>query len=127
MRDDIRQVRLGPTAPVPEGRLLVQRRLRRGRTALTAHVTGAAVGRALTALPASASAAERARLERLRDSLDALTRAQYVAEASLDDRAPIDEAVAAARDIARDVARERLWTPREWFRPAMPAAGAPGA
>lgn len=127
LRDGIRQVRLGPTAPVPEGRLLVQRRLRRGRTALTAHVTGAALGRALTALPASASATERARLEQLRESLDALTRAQYVAEVSLDDRVPIDQAVAAVRDLARDVARERLWTPREWLRPAMPAAGAPGA
>ena len=127
MRDGVRQARLGPTAPVPEGRLLVQRRLRRARTALTAHVTGAAIGRALTALPADASATERARLERLRDSLDALTRAHYVADASLDQRAPIDEAIAAARDIARDVARERLWAPREWFRPAMPASGAPEA
>ena len=127
MRGGVRQTRLGAAAPVPEGRLLVQRRLRRARTALTAHVTGAAIGRALTALPASASATERARLERLHESLDALTRAQYVAHASLDDRAPIDEAVAAARDLAREVARERLWAPREWFRPATPASGAPGA
>ncbi len=127
MRDGVRQARLGSLAPMPEGRLLLQRRWRRGRTALTAHVTGAAVGRALTALPEGASATERARLERLRDSLDALTRAQYVAGASLDDRAPIDEAVAAVCEVAREVARERLFTPREWFRPAAPAVQAPGA
>ncbi len=128
LRDGVRQVRLGPTAPVPEGRLLVRHRLRRSHTAVTAHVTGDALGRALTALPSGASATERTRLERLRDSLDALTRAQYVADASLDERAPIDDAVAAARAVALEVARERLWSPREWFRPAaVPALGAPGA
>ena len=114
---------------MPEGRLLLKRRLRRARTALTAHVTGEAVGRVLAALPPSAPATERGRLERLRDSLDALTRATYVAEASLDERAPIDDAVAAARDIARDVARERLWSPREWVRSAASPSPsrAPGA
>ncbi len=124
MRDGVRQARLGSLAPMPEGRLLVQRRWRRARTALTAHVTGAAVGRALAALPPRASATDRARLERLRDSLDALTRARYVQGASLDDRGPLDEAVAAARDLAREVARERLFTPREWFR--APAPQVPG-
>ena len=129
LRDGVRQVRLAPLAPVPEGRLLLKRRLRRARTALTAHVTGEAVGRVLAALPPSAPATERGRLERLRDSLDALTRATYVAEASLDERAPIDDAVAAARDIARDVARERLWSPREWVRSAASPSPsrAPGA
>ena len=127
MRDGVRQARLGSLAPMPEGRLLLQRRWRRARTALTAHVTGGAVGRALEQLPARAPAAERARLERLRESLDALSRAQYVQGASLDDRAPIDEAVATTRDLAREVARERLFAPREWFRPAAPAVQAPGA
>ena len=126
MRDGVRQVRLGPTAPVPEGRLVVRRRFRRARTAVTAHVTGEAVGRVLAALPPTAPATERGRLERLRDSLDALTRATYVADANLDQRAPIDDAVAAARDIAREVARERRWSPREWVRPAAAPSQAPG-
>ncbi len=127
LRDGVRQLRLGHIVPVPEGRLLMRRRLRRGGDALTAHITGAAVGRALAALPAGASATERARLERLRDGLDALTRAQYVQGASLDDRAAIDEAVTTARDLAREVARERLWSPRDWFRAAAPAPPTPGA
>lgn len=127
LRDGVRQVRLGPTAPVPEGRLLVRGRFRRARTAVTAHVTGEAMDRVLAALPLTAPATERGRLERLRDSLAALTRATYVAEASLDERAPIDDAVAAARDIARDVARERRWSPREWVRRGTSSPRAPGA
>ena len=128
MRDGVRQVRLGPTAPVPEGRLLVRRRFRRARTAVTAHVTAEAVARVLAAMPLTVPATERSRLERLRDSLDALTRATYVADANLDERAPIDDAVATARDIAREVARERRWSPREWVRPAAspPPSQAPG-
>ena len=126
MRSGVRQARLGALAPIPEGRLLVPRRWRRARTALTAHVTGDAVGRALAALPPGASATERARLARLRESLDALTCAQYVQDASLDDRGPIDEAVATARAVAREVAHERLFTPREWFHRAAPAPRAPG-
>lgn len=126
MRDGVRQMRLGTLAALPEGRLLLRRRLRRGGDALTAHVTGAAVGQAIAALPATASATERARLERVRESLDTLTRAQYVQDANLDDRAAIDEAVASARDLARAVARERLWSPREWFRAGAPALPTPG-
>ncbi|HUU32776.1 MAG TPA: hypothetical protein VMW48_01870, partial [Vicinamibacterales bacterium] len=126
LRDGVRQLRLGPSARLPEGRLLLRRRLGRGGSALTAHVTGAAVERALAGLPATASTAERARLERLRDSLGALTRVRYVADANLDDRGAIDEAVRTARDLAREVARERLWSPRDWFGAPAPAPQMPG-
>ena len=127
MRDGLRQLRLGKLAPLPEGRLLLRRRLRRGGDAVTAHVTGAAVGRAIAALPAGASATDRARLECVRDSLETLTRAHYLQDANLDDRAAVDAAVATARDLARQVARERLWSPREWFSAGAPASPMPGA
>ncbi len=127
LRGGVRQTRLSGQAALPEGRLLRRRRLRRDGDALTAHVTGAAVGQAIAALPAAASATERARLEGVRESLETLTRAQYAQDANLDDRAGIDAAVATARDLARDVARERLWSPREWFRAGAPALPTPGA
>lgn len=90
-------------------------------------VLGAAGGRALAALPAAASATERVRLEQVRNSLDALTRARYLADANLDDRGPIDEAVTTARTLAREGACERRWSPRDWFGAAAPAPQAPGA
>ncbi len=127
LRDGVRQRRLAPEGTPPEGRLVVRRRWRRGGSALTAHVTSAAVERALVALPPVVPVTARLRLERLRDSLDALTRAHYAHDANLEDRAAIDEAVAEARAVAGEVARERLWSPREWFAAAPSAAPAPGA
>lgn len=127
LRDGLRQRRLDSQGPPPEGRLVFQRRLRRGGSALTAHVTSASVERSLAALPPDVGATARGRLERLRDSLAALTRAQYVQDANLEDRAAIDEAVTGARDVAREVARERRWSPRDWFGAATPAAPAPGS
>lgn len=119
-----RDLGLGFGAPLPAGRLRVRRRFGRQVAAVTAHVTSAHVTRALEALPASASAGERSRLERLRDGLVAMTRAQYGASPAADTSA-VDEAVAAARDIAREVARERLFTPREWFRRPAASSAAP--
>jgi hypothetical protein len=91
---------------------------------VTTHVTTDDLTRALAALP-PASAALRGRLERLREALAALTRVQYGAAAP-PDTAAVDEAVATARDIAAEMAREKLTSPREWFRrPLAPATPTP--
>lgn len=118
---DWRQQRL-ETPATAEGRLVVPGRWRRPATALTARVTPGAVDRALNARAAASGATSRVRLERLRDGLVALTRAQYSQGAV--DRAAVEEAAGAARDIAREIARERLWSPRTWFarRTPHPAA-----
>lgn len=110
-----RELSLGAAAVMPEGRLLVRRRFRQQAAAVTAHVTTDTVSKALAALPADGSAAARSRLERLRDVLATLTRAQYGAEGAFDATA-VDEAVTAARDIGAAMAREKLTSPREWFR-----------
>lgn len=120
-----RDLILGFGAPLPAGRLRVRRRFKRQVAAVTAHITTAHVTRAIDTLPASASAGERSRLERLRDGLAAMTRAQYGASPSASDTSAVDDAVAAARDIARDVAREQLFTPRAWFRRPAAASAAP--
>ena len=112
-------------AAVPEGRLAVAGRFGHAGAALTAHVTTDHVARAIAALPATASATTRGRLERLRDGLAALTRAQYGAAGALDSTA-IDEAVAGARDLGHELAREKLTSPREWFRrPVAPVTPTP--
>lgn len=120
-----RERALDGTAAVPEGRLAVQRRLGRQKAAVTTHVTSDDLSRALAALPTGASASVRGRLERLREALAALTRVQYGAADALDASA-VDEAVATARDIATEMAREKLTSPREWFRrPLAPATPTP--
>jgi len=130
--DGAREVPLGRAAAVPEGRLAVSRRLGRHAAGVTAHVTAGHVARALAALPADASASRRARLERLRDALVVLTRVQY-GRGPVDQTGPadqsgpagaidasgaaaVDAAVAAVRDIGALMAREKLTSPREWFR-----------
>jgi len=110
-----RELALARGAATPEGRVVVRRRFGRHTAALTTHVTTDVVARALAALPADASATARGRLERLRDVLGALTRAQYGAGDHLDSAA-VDEAVTTARDLAAEMAREKLTSPREWFR-----------
>lgn len=120
-----RELSLGRGAVTPAGRLRLARRFGRQATAVTTHVTSQHVTRALAALPADAASATRSRLERVRESLTALTRAQYGAAVPESAAASVDEAVAAARDIGREMARERLWSPREWFR--RPAAAATSA
>lgn len=117
----IREHALGHGAAVPEGRLAVRRSVGRQGAALTTHVTTAAVNRALEALPAAASATTRSRIERLRDALDALTRARYGAAEHLD-AGPVDEAVGVVRALATEMAREKLTSPREWFRRPVPTA-----
>lgn len=120
-----REVSIGREAAIPEGRLAVRRRVGRQAAAVTTHVTTDDVARALSSLPAGASAAVRNRLERLRDALTALTRVQYGAADTLDGAA-VDEAVTTARDIATEMAREKLTSPREWFRrPLAPATPTP--
>lgn len=120
-----RERSLGPGAVLPEGRLRVRRRFRREAAAVTAHVTTDTLTKALAALPAESAAATRGRLERLRDVLTTLTRAQYGA-AGIVDATAVDEAVTAARDIGTTMAREQLTSPREWFRrPAAPATPTP--
>lgn len=115
-----RDVEVGDPAAMPPGRLPVRHGPRRRVAAVTAHATSAHLARALDALPPTASSSTRARFEQLRDGLTAITRLQYGASATVVDRATVEDAVANVRDIARDLARERLWTPRHWF--ARPAA-----
>lgn len=120
-----REQSLSRGAATPEGRLRVTRRFGRHAAAITTHVTAEHLTRALDALPPDASAITRSRLERLRDALAALSRAEYGAAERLE-AAPVDEAVGAARDIGLDMAREKLRSPREWFRrPAVPVTAAP--
>lgn len=114
--DGVRQVRLGDGEAVPEGRVLFERRFGRLRSALTASVTPAGIARALAALPASGAAERRGDLERLRDSLDVLSRAQYSQHSPADDRGPIDAAVAAVSSVARSAARARLLSVGGWRR-----------
>lgn len=115
----VRQRRLNGDDAVPDGRLLVERRLGRLRTALTASTTAGELARALDALPATAAAAERAALERLHDALSVLARAQYARDRQALEAsgADIDAAVRTARDIGKDTARRRLWSWRPWKRP----------
>lgn len=121
----VREVTLARDAAVPEGRLVLRPRFGRSAIALTAHATAAHVGSAADALPSGGSATTRSRLERLRDALTALTQAQYGA-GERTDTTTIDEAVAAARDIGAELAREQLTSPRAWFRrPAAPVAATP--
>ena len=66
-----------------------------------------------------------ARRARAIDAVATLTRAQYGAEGAFDATA-VDEAVTAARDIGATMAREKLTSPREWFRkPVAPATPTP--
>lgn len=121
----VREVALARDGVIPEGRLVLGGRFGRSSTALTTHVTAAHLASAVTALPVAASATTRSRFERLRDALTALTRAQYGAGEQPDTTA-IDDAVTAARDIGADMAREKLTSPREWFRrPVAPVAATP--
>jgi hypothetical protein len=116
-----RETPLAREAATPENRLRVSRGLGRHAVALTANVTARHVARAIEALPAEASARERSRLEQIGDALAALTRAQYGAAAETPGPA-IDQAVETLRVVARDLARERLWSPRTWGRRPAPAA-----
>jgi hypothetical protein len=118
----VREMSLPRTAATPEGRLRVSRRFARQAVALTANTTARQVATALDGLSADASGRDRSRLEQLREALTALTRAQYGAAAAAPPGAGIDEAVASARDIARELARERLWSWRGWSRRPAPAA-----
>ncbi|MEP7117175.1 MAG: hypothetical protein ABI880_06325 [Acidobacteriota bacterium] len=110
----VRQRQLAQGEALPEGRLLVERWFGRVRGALTSSVTAGQIGHALDALPGARGATERARLQRLRDGLASLARAQYTQVAALDDTAPIDDAVRAVRDLGREEARARLWSWRYW-------------
>lgn len=120
----VRQRLLQSGEAVPEGRVLLQRRFGRVRGALTSSATPAQVTAALAALPETGAADRRARLERLRDALSTLARAQYPASPVDADVSAVDEAVRAARDLGRDEARARLWSWRHWrdgaAAPAVP-------
>ena len=122
--DGVRQRRLAAGEAVPEGRLLLQRRFGRVRGGLTSSATAGQVATALAALPATRAATERAQLERLRDGLASLARAQYPQEPAPDDLSAVDEAVRAVRDIGRDEAWTRLWSWRYW-RGGVATAPAP--
>jgi hypothetical protein len=113
---EVRQTRLTPAQAVPEGRLLLPRRFRAG-VAATSAATAASVDVALGGVPPDSPPAARLRLERLGDAMEVLTRTQYGEAASAVDSS-IDEAIAAVRDLAREAARERLWSLREWRRRA---------
>jgi hypothetical protein len=125
-----RELHLGRGAATPAGRLRIRRRFGRQAAAVTTHVTSQHLATALATLPGDASSHARARVERLRDALATLTRAQYGAStgatgAGARDTSDVDVALASTRDLAREVARERLFTPREWFRRASPGTVAP--
>ena len=122
----VRQRRLAAGDAVPDGRLLLERRFGRLRTAVTASTTAGDVARAIASLPDSAGGAERAALERLRDALSALARAQFARDEAAAAAAAdaIDGAVQAVREVGRDTARRQLWSWRSWRRP-QPAGPAP--
>jgi hypothetical protein len=113
-RAGVRQAPLGRGAAVPEGRIAVTGWLGRTRAAVTSSATSDAVGRALAALPASAAAGDRTRLESLGDGLAQLTRRQYGASADADTTAVVD-VLKQARDAASELARARRW---QWSRAA---------
>lgn len=117
----VRQQRLKAGDAVPDGRLVIERRFGRLRAALTSSTTAGDVARALEA--SGPDAPDRGTLERLRDALSVIARAQY---ARTDEAVPpdVDDAVRTMRDIGRDTARQRLFAWRPWRRPA-PAGPAP--
>ena len=84
---------------------------------MTSSTTAGTVARAIAALPATAAAGDRARLEGLADDLARLTRLQYGAAAPAGTPDVVD-VLRRARDAARDLARARRWT---FGRPAAPA------
>lgn len=114
----VRQQRLKAGEAVPDGRVLLERRFGRVRAALTASTTAGDVARAIDA--PGPEAPDRGTLERLRDALAAIARAQY-ARGEGDPSGDVDDAVRTVRDIGRDTARQRLLAWRPWRRPA--AAG----
>ncbi len=116
----VRQAPLARGAGVPEGRIAVDGWLGRVRAAVTSNATVETVHRTIAALPASAGAGARARLEGLAEALGRLTRLQYSAEPPSDASGVLD-GLRSARDAARDLARERRWT---FSRPAAPATTA---
>jgi hypothetical protein len=104
----VRQAPLAKGTVVPDGRTAVESWLGRVRAAVTASATPATVARALAALPASAPARDRARLETLADGLAVLARRQYGAAVD-DDTSQVVEVLKQARDAATELARERRW------------------
>lgn len=117
----VRQLRLKAGETVPDGRVVLERRMGRVRAALTASTTAGDVARAIDA--PGPDAPDRGTLERLRDALAVIARAQY-ARTDGDAAADVDDAVRAVRDIGRETARQRLFAWRPWRRPA-PAGPAP--
>ncbi|MFN7976928.1 MAG: hypothetical protein U0P30_02260 [Vicinamibacterales bacterium] len=117
----VRQQRLKPGDAVPDGRVVLERRMGRVRAALTASTTAGDIARAIDA--PGPEAPDRGTLERLRDALSVIARAQY-ARSEGDRSHDVDDAVRAVRDIGRETARQRLLAWRPWRRPA-PAGQAP--
>jgi len=105
----------GPDAETGEGRL-VRRSLRRrgGREAVSSAVTTEDVAREMNRLPPTAPPARRQLLETLHGALVVFAVAQYGQQRDAD-RAALDQALASAVAIARQLKVERLW-PREYFR-----------
>lgn len=111
----VRQQRLKAGEALPDGRVLLERRFGRVRAALTASTTAGDVSRAIDA--PGPDAPDRSTLERLRDALAVIARAQY-ARVEGEPAGDIDDAVRAVRDIGRETARQRLFAWRPWRRPA---------
>lgn len=105
----------GPDAETGEGRLVRQRLRRRGgREAVSSAVTSEDVAREMNRLPPTAPSARRQLLETLHGALVVFAVAQYGQQREAD-RATLDQALASAVAIARQLKVERLW-PREYFR-----------
>lgn len=119
----VRQSATSGTDAVPEGRLLATGWLGRSRAAVTAHITPATLTQMLDTLSPHAAASHRMRLERLRDSLALVTRAQYAA-ADRPDGSALTDALRVARDSAAELARERRW---QWpaFEPGAASSRRP--
>jgi hypothetical protein len=92
----------------PDARMPITSGLfRKRRMSVASAATAADLARAIEQLPPTASAQRRGLLEKLRDALAMLTRAQY-ATIPLND-SEIDEAVRSALEASRGVRREHGW------------------
>jgi len=99
---------LATSADIPDARLPVTSgRFRKRRVTVASAATSEDLARAIEHLPPAAAAERRALLEKLRDALATLTRAQYAAEPAND--SDIDDALRSALGGAQDVRREHGW------------------
>jgi hypothetical protein len=106
---------LASGAQPPDARVAVMSGLaKKRRVSVASAVTPDDLGRALEQLPLANATQRRALLDRLRDALTTLTRAEYAAEPPQD--AEVDEAVRATLAAGQHVKREHAWWRARWNR-----------